>query len=128
MRRASCENVRDPAACAAEGLVSGQKVFHRLSYAFDWNITLDNLLSRIMESLSLLRLVGSSWTSLAAWTMSVTSLWYISVIVYRLYLSPIAKFPGPKLAAATGWYECYYDVFKPGLYIYEIEKMHAKYG
>ncbi|KAI9774497.1 MAG: hypothetical protein M1839_001685 [Geoglossum umbratile] len=48
--------------------------------------------------------------------------------IYRLYLSPIAKFPGPKLAALTYWYEIYYDVIKGGMYIWEIEKMHKKYG
>jgi hypothetical protein len=48
--------------------------------------------------------------------------------IYRLYLSPIAKFPGPKLAALTYWYEFYYDVIKRGMYIWEIEKMHQKYG
>jgi len=47
-----------------------------------------------------------------------------------LYLSPIADFPGPKIAALTHWYEWYYDVLAPGagMYIWEIEKMHQKYG
>lgn len=53
---------------------------------------------------------------------------YLALILHRLLLSPIAGFPGPKLAAASGWYEFYYDVLKPGMYIYEIEKMHEKYG
>ncbi|KAF3020206.1 hypothetical protein E8E14_011129 [Neopestalotiopsis sp. 37M] len=53
---------------------------------------------------------------------------YLALILHRLSFSPIAGFPGPKLAAASGWYEFYYDVLKPGMYIYEIEKMHEKYG
>jgi hypothetical protein len=53
---------------------------------------------------------------------------YLALILHRLFFSPIAGFPGPKLAAASGWYEFYYDVLKPGMYIYEIEKMHEKYG
>ena len=49
-------------------------------------------------------------------------------IVYRLYLSPIANFPGPKLAAVTFWYECYYDVLKGGRYSWKIADLHEKYG
>lgn len=48
--------------------------------------------------------------------------------IYRLYLSPIAKFPGRKLAALTLWYEFYYDVVKRGSYVWEIGKMHEEYG
>ena len=47
---------------------------------------------------------------------------------YRLYFSPVAKFPGRKLAALTFWYEIYYDTIKSGSYVWEIEKMHQEYG
>ena len=49
-------------------------------------------------------------------------------LIWRLYLSPVAKFPGSKLAAATFWYEFYFDVIKGGQYVYEIERMHKQYG
>ena len=54
----------------------------------------------------------------------------LCVFFHRLCLSPLAKFPGPKLAAATWWYECYFDVLKPdgGLYIWKVKELHQKYG
>lgn len=58
----------------------------------------------------------------------VTTIYCVALITHRLVFSPLAGFPGPKLAAATGWVEFYYDFFKQGAYIYEIEKMHKKYG
>ncbi len=65
--------------------------------------------------------------------------WYLPLIIslisytiggaiYRLYFSPIAGFPGPKLAALTLWYEFYHDVVRRGQFIYEVRKMHDKYG
>ncbi len=52
----------------------------------------------------------------------------IGLAIYRLYLSPLAKFPGPKLAALTLWYEFYYDVIKEGRYTWRIREMHDRYG
>lgn len=52
----------------------------------------------------------------------------VALAVYRLYLSPLARFPGPKLAALTLWYEFYYDVVKRGRYQWKIKEMHEKYG
>lgn len=51
-----------------------------------------------------------------------------TTVLYRLYLSPLAKIPGPVLAAATGWYEFYYDCVLAGRYIFEVERMHDTYG
>ncbi|KAJ5170027.1 uncharacterized protein N7500_002810 [Penicillium coprophilum] len=48
--------------------------------------------------------------------------------VYRLWFSPLAHFPGPKLAAMTMWYEFYYDSFLEGQYTFRIAEMHRKYG
>jgi hypothetical protein len=54
---------------------------------------------------------------------------YLTVIaVYRLYISPIAKFPGPKLAALSKWYEFYYDVVLRGKFSSHITELHEIYG
>lgn len=48
--------------------------------------------------------------------------------LHRLYFHQLRRFPGPKLAAMTHGYEFYHDVLRNGMYIWEIEKMHQKYG
>ncbi|KAK4210604.1 cytochrome P450 monooxygenase sdnE [Rhypophila decipiens] len=52
----------------------------------------------------------------------------IALVIYRLYLSPLAKFPGPKLAACSKWYEFYYDVVLRGQFTFQIQRLHRKYG
>ena len=61
-------------------------------------------------------------------TIGLGLLYILGGAVYRLHLSPIAGFPGPKLAALTYWYETYYDVVRKGRYAFKIEEMHRKYG
>lgn len=57
------------------------------------------------------------------------SLLYTAFLIYRrLFHSPIANFPGPKLAAATFWYEFYYDIVCGGQYIWKIKSLHEQYG
>ena len=57
--------------------------------------------------------------------------WFVYILhaaTYRLYWSPIAKFPGPKLAALTRLYELYYEIIKGGQYTFKIGEFHKKYG
>lgn len=49
----------------------------------------------------------------------------VALVVYRLYLSPLAKFPGPKLAAARLWYEYCYDAVIRGRCTWRIAELHA---
>lgn len=70
---------------------------------------------------------SSRGTLLAAGCLSFVA-YLVGLAVYRLYLSPIAKFPGPKLAAVTRWYEFYYDVVLRGQYSNRIAELHKIYG
>ena len=54
--------------------------------------------------------------------------WLVSNAFYRLFLHPLSPIPGPKLAALTYWYEFYYDVIKPGQYVFKIKDLHKQYG
>ncbi|KNG88804.1 hypothetical protein ANOM_002461 [Aspergillus nomiae NRRL 13137] len=51
----------------------------------------------------------------------------LCVVVRRLWFHPLSKFPGPKLAAATSWYDLYYDLFLNGSYVKDFPKLHERY-
>ena len=53
---------------------------------------------------------------------------FIIKVIHRLYFHPLAKFPGPKIAAATHLYEIAWDYFGQGAYLYRIQRMHEQYG
>lgn len=52
---------------------------------------------------------GSIWDVLRA-IAALMFLYRALVIIYRVFLSPLAKFPRPKLDAATSWYEAFLDL------------------
>ncbi len=56
----------------------------------------------------------SVWSLLPAVFAGGYLLYCVALVVYRLYISALANFPGPKLAAATQWYETYYKMFYNG--------------
>jgi hypothetical protein len=55
-------------------------------------------------------------------------IYLVGLAVYRLFLHPLTRFPGPKLAALTRWYEFYYEVVKGGQFTFDIQEMHKKHG
>ncbi len=80
-----------------------------------WKMAVTNLLTRPSLALPIIALLV--WLS-----------YLVGIVVYRLYLSPIAKFPGPKLAALTKWYEFYYEVIRKGQFTFHIDELHNRYG
>ncbi|KAF4236360.1 hypothetical protein CNMCM6805_005849 [Aspergillus fumigatiaffinis] len=66
--------------------------------------------------------------SLVVWCIHSLVCYLTLRTIYRLYFHPLRKIPGPRLAAATHFVEFYYDVLKGGKYIWEVEKMHERYG
>ncbi|KAL7756326.1 hypothetical protein ACKLNR_013319 [Fusarium oxysporum f. sp. zingiberi] len=52
--------------------------------------------------------------------------WIIGVIIYRLYFHPLAKFPGPKIAACSEFW--FLRSWASGYYVQNIGDLHRKYG
>ncbi|KAG6038752.1 hypothetical protein E4U41_003751 [Claviceps citrina] len=73
-------------------------------------------------------LSGLSWGQMAAVAGVIWLCYVVTIAVQRLYLSPIAHIPGPRLAALTQYYEFYYDIILGGKYTFKILEMHKKYG
>lgn len=72
--------------------------------------------------------------------MSLLQLLYLGVllalvhrlllVIYRLIIHPLAKFPGPKLAAASNVYAMYYDLHPShlGSLVKRLPELHDRYG
>lgn len=64
-------------------------------------------------------------------SLAILGSYGICLVIYRLYFHPLSHFPGPKWAAATYWYESYFDMFSgpyTGRYVWKIEALHQQYG
>lgn len=79
------------------------------------------------QEIEILAVAVTSWHLIWAATVALSVSW-LGLVAYRVYFHPLAKFPGPRLAAATSWYEFYYDVVKDGMMCYQLPKLHARYG
>ncbi|KAK6844451.1 hypothetical protein PG995_014561 [Apiospora arundinis] len=77
-----------------------------------------------MDVISKLRWELLSWPSIA----TIAVIYFSTLSIYRLFFHPLARFPGPKLAAITRYYEAYYDLIRNGQYTFKIAELHKKYG
>ncbi|KAJ5776433.1 uncharacterized protein N7511_001444 [Penicillium nucicola] len=76
-------------------------------------------------SLGFLR--GNGSTVLYYCIIGTVSYW-VGNMLYNIYLHPLRKIPGPKLAACSALYEFYWDVLKRGKYVWQIDRLHEQYG
>ena len=67
-------------------------------------------------------------TSLPVLLTAAFILYRLGIVVYRLFLHPLAKFPGPKIAGVTSLYEAYYEILLNGQYSKKISELHDIHG
>ncbi|KAI9642746.1 hypothetical protein NHQ30_008477 [Ciborinia camelliae] len=69
-------------------------------------------------------------TKLALIIAAFVVLYVATTAIYRLYFSPLAGFPGPRLAALTKWTEVYYELMHGdgGQFVWVYADWHKKYG
>ncbi|KGO74014.1 Cytochrome P450, E-class, group I [Penicillium italicum] len=61
-------------------------------------------------------------------SIALVAAWVIQAL-YRVYFHPLSRYPGSKVAAAsTSWWEWYWNYVQNGRMLFEIEKLHEKYG
>ena len=69
-------------------------------------------------------------TQFLAYLPSITALYIVAhvsfLIIYRLYLHPLAKYPGPFLAKITSLYSAYHG-YRRDIHI-DVQACHEKYG
>ncbi|KAL2180582.1 cytochrome P450 [Thermothelomyces heterothallicus CBS 202.75] len=70
------------------------------------------------------------FAGLLTWSNAIgaITLYFGTLVFYRLFLHPLARFPGPKLAAISRWYEGYYDFYLGGQYTLKIRDLHRQYA
>ncbi|TID01730.1 Trichodiene oxygenase [Colletotrichum higginsianum] len=75
-------------------------------------------------------LLGQLTAFFPAILLAASVFYFCALGLYRLTLHPLAKFPGPKVSAFTGWYEFYLDLLGAPrrTFAFRVQRMHEKYG
>ncbi|KAK7924797.1 Cytochrome P450 monooxygenase FUM2 [Apiospora marii] len=67
-----------------------------------------------------------AWTTVAYGALSLLSVYWVSWCIYSLSFHPLAKFPGPRLAAISELW--YIWTYLGGQWPWDIENVHKQYG
>jgi hypothetical protein len=60
--------------------------------------------------------------------LALVTLWTVVKSVYNLYFHPLAKFPGPRFAAASSWWQVYIEVITEQSLSLKLWELHSIYG
>ncbi|MCJ1281497.1 hypothetical protein MMC26_000817 [Xylographa opegraphella] len=94
-------------------------------YSLGENITVQESVTRsIVENL----LSKLSFVIFAACILGILVMNTIVTVIHRLYFHPLAKVPGPKIAAATRGYEFWYQGLQHTKFPAKIKELHKQYG
>lgn len=71
---------------------------------------------------------GITASTVALGAIAAAFIYLTTKVIYRLYLHPLSRFPGPRLAASTYLYGAYYDVVEEAQFVFKLNALHDKYG
>jgi len=113
-----------PPLCLGQEASSSPPCLHR-----------EHSLSSVASSASKLRLgtmvpvvEGRTLPSLPVLLAASFALYRLTLVLYRYFLHPLARFPGPRAAAVTSLYEAYHEIVLNGQYSKKISDLHDRYG
>lgn len=58
----------------------------------------------------------------------VIPIYFVALAFYRLYIHPLSKYPGPKLAAVSSLYRAYHQTWRDGRLVEQLTHLHELYG
>jgi Cytochrome P450 len=71
----------------------------------------------------------SSFSNLVAYSVTAILVWITSLVIYRRFIHPLAKIPGPFWASITHFYIVRYNLFSGrSQFCFQVEKLHQEYG
>nr|AAS88583.1 PAH-inducible cytochrome P450 monooxygenase PC-PAH 5 [Phanerodontia chrysosporium] len=73
-------------------------------------------------------LEGRTTKEYAGLALLAFAAYVVANIIYNLYFHPLAKFPGPRAAAASRWWKAYVEVYKGESIVDRLFELHAEYG
>lgn len=71
---------------------------------------------------------GITASTVALGAIAAAAIYLTTKVIYRLYLHPLSRFPGPRLAAVTYLYGAYYDVIEDAQFVFKLGALHDIYG
>lgn len=69
-----------------------------------------------------------SFTPVIGTLLAVIPFFFVARIFYRLYLHPLSKYPGPRLAAISSLYRAYHQTWRDGRLVEQLTHLHEIYG
>ncbi|KAI0791420.1 cytochrome P450 [Abortiporus biennis] len=80
-----------------------------------------------MTTVSAQHIIPHLFTMFVA-TIVLVAIWTLASWIYNIYLHPLAKFPGPKLAAMTKLWRAHLELVQQGSLYEKLSQLHSVYG
>lgn len=71
---------------------------------------------------------NSLWTLAVFVVLATITTYVLWIILYYIYLDPLAQYRGPRLATFTKYWRVYIDIVQQKSFVHELEQLHRKYG